>query len=210
MFPTRVFQVAGWWKTGRRFLYRRILHADDTPHRIALGVGLATFIGFLPIMGVQTLVALAVAAVLRANKAVCLPFVWITNAFTFVPIYWGCWKLGSVITQTGGPAAEQLVASKITRIHETLAASGLSGVFRYELWAQLAGLMAELGIELWIGCGLVGLVCGTVLYFFTRWSVEAYRARRQARRGRKIRSGSSATPTQPMRRLRREPAEPSC
>ncbi len=177
--------MAGWWRTGRRFLYRRILHADDTPHRIALGVGLATFIGFLPIIGIQTLVALAVAAVLRANKAVCLPFVWITNAFTFVPIYWVCWKLGSAIMQTGGSAAEQLVAGKITRMKEMLAASGIGGFFRFEFWRQLGSLMAELGIELWLGCGLVGLVAGVALYLATRWGVVAYRARRLARMNRR-------------------------
>ena len=200
--------MAGWWKTGRRFLYRRILHADDTPHRIALGVGLATFIGLLPIMGIQTLVALAVAALLRANKAVCLPFVWITNAFTFVPIYWCCWKLGSVILQTGGSAAEELVAGKITRMQETLAASGIVGFFGYEFWRQLGSLMAELGIELWIGCGLVGLVGGVVLYLATRWGVVAYRTRRLARRIRRDRDVNARrlAPAPPTRRLRRETA----
>ncbi len=198
--------MAGWWKIGRRFLYRRILHADDTPHRIALGVGLATFIGLLPIMGIQTLVALAVAAVLRANKAVCLPFVWITNAFTFVPIYWCSWKLGSVILQTGGSAAEELVAGKITRIQETLAAGGIGGFFRYELWRQLVSLIAELGVELWIGCGLVGLVGGVVLYFGTRWGVVTYRARRLARRIRRDLAAPLAAPAPPTRRLHRESA----
>ena len=36
--------VSGIWRTARKFVYKRMLHADDTPHRIALGVGIATFV----------------------------------------------------------------------------------------------------------------------------------------------------------------------
>ena len=80
------------WRSARRFIFKRILHADDTPHRIALGVAISTFVGFSPIMGMQTVVSIALAALFRANKAVCLPFVWITNPVTFVPVYWSCWE----------------------------------------------------------------------------------------------------------------------
>ena len=54
-------------------------------------------IAFLPLVGFQTAIAIGLAALFRANKAVCVPIVWITNPLTLVPIYGGCLALGGWI-----------------------------------------------------------------------------------------------------------------
>ena len=79
--------VTAIWRKSRRFIVHRVLHADDTPHRIALGVAAGLFIGLTPTVGFQMVLAVALAAALRANKVVCIPMVWITNPFTIIPIY---------------------------------------------------------------------------------------------------------------------------
>ncbi|HRX86367.1 MAG TPA: DUF2062 domain-containing protein [Phycisphaerae bacterium] len=165
--------MSGIWRSARKFIYQRLLHADDSPHRIALGVAIGLFIGFSPTMGLQMVIAIALAALLRANKAACVPMVWVTNPFTFVPIYGFCWWLGSLML--GGTAASR--ADALERLQQ--GGQGLfAGFFSYDYWAHMVRLMAELGVELWVGCLAVGLVVAVIGYFATRWTVTAYRVRR--------------------------------
>lgn len=172
--------MAGLWDSARKFMYRRVLHADDTPHRIALGVALATFVAFTPTVGIQTLLALGVAALFRANKAVCIPIVWITNPVTMGPIYAACWWLGAMLTP--GPAKVDFTAIE-QRLREAAAsdAGWWSQIFSYEFWAGIFGLMLELGAELWIGCLVVGVFFGVVLYFVSYYGIIGYRRRRSQR-----------------------------
>lgn len=172
--------MAGLWDSARKFLYRRILHADDTPHRIALGVALATFVAFTPTVGIQTILALGVAALFRANKAVCIPIVWITNPVTMGPIYGACWWLGKLLTPgstTGDFAAME------HRLRETAAsdAGWWSQIFSYEFWAGIFHLMLDMGTELWIGCLVVGVFFGLLLYFLSYYGIVGYRRRKSHR-----------------------------
>lgn len=176
--------MAGLWQSARKFLYRRVLHADDTPHRIALGIALATFVALTPTVGLQTILAVGVAALFRANKAVCIPIVWITNPVTMGPIYGACWWLGSVLMgSTGGDFAT---------IENRLRAAGasesgwVSQIFSYEFWAGLFGLMLEFGTELWVGCLFVGAVSGVLLYFLSYRGIVVYRSRRTSRMQQRI------------------------
>ncbi len=178
----RIPNVSGMWRAAQSFVVKRVLHANDTPHRIALGVGLATFIGFTPTMGLQTAIALGLAALFRANKAVCIPIVWITNPVTAVPIYGACWWLGAAILPGSGPTVEQ--AEVVNKLSE-LGGGFFANIFNAEFWSSMLHLMLELGAELWLGCSIVGSFCGVVLYFVTRWGVTAYRARHEARLRRK-------------------------
>ena len=90
----------------RKFLAQKVLHTDDSPHTIALGASLAMLVAISPLIGLQTVIAVGLAALFRANKAICIPIVWIvTNPFTFLPIYGACYKLGQLVV--GDPTAHQ-------------------------------------------------------------------------------------------------------
>lgn len=152
----------------------KILHADDTPHAIALGAAIATFVAFLPLIGFQTAIAITIAALFRANKVVCVPFVWITNVFTLWPIYYGCYLLGRLILPAGSPED----AEKVSHLVE-LAKTG--SMFEKSYWLELMTLLAGLGIELWVGCAVVGASLGLAAYFLVRSGVVSYRERRRRR-----------------------------
>ena len=70
------------WEKARNILVHRVLGVDDSPHRIALGVAVAFFVAWTPTLGFQMVLAIALATVLRANKAVTVPIVWLTNPVT--------------------------------------------------------------------------------------------------------------------------------
>ncbi len=87
-----------YWKRIRDFCVFKVLHADDPPHRLALGIAIGSFVTLLPLIGIQMVLSVALAWLLRANKLVGIPLVWISNPLTiwiYYPGYWlGCKLLG--------------------------------------------------------------------------------------------------------------------
>ena len=104
------------WKRLKNFFVHRVLHVDDTPHRIALGVAIGVFVAWTPTIGFQMPLTVALAWLLGANKLFSVPFVWISNPLTFVPIYMpnylvGRWILGSDVPPPDfGKVVKPLVA----------------------------------------------------------------------------------------------------
>jgi len=166
------------WKQARFFVVHRILHADDTPHRIALGAGVAVFVAMTPMLGLHTVLAVSLAVLLRANKAVCLPIVWITNPATAVPIYWFCWRVGTWLLHGREPAQAIHIQHRLT---EAVSLNGGARLLEWSFWTGLFRVLATLGAELWLGCFVVGFLTAVASYGLTRWGVSAYRGRRAAR-----------------------------
>jgi uncharacterized protein (DUF2062 family) len=70
---------------------------EDRPWRVALALSVGVFISFTPFYGVQTILALAVATLLRLNRAITVTGTWM-NLPWFAPfIYAGAIKLGTVL-----------------------------------------------------------------------------------------------------------------
>ncbi len=180
----------------RKFLVHNILHADDTPNRIALGVAVGLFIGLTPTVGFQMMIALAVATVLRVNKLACIPMVWITNILTAGPIYYACFWLGSMLL---GSEATDLGAATVDRLLSVptdvavSAPEGLSRFADWGYWKDQALWVMRLGSELWVGCLVVGTVVGAISYVLVRTLVTRLRegrkhkiAARQRRRAKRF------------------------
>ncbi|MBK8012096.1 MAG: DUF2062 domain-containing protein [Deltaproteobacteria bacterium] len=160
-------------------IVHNILRLDDTPHRIALGVFLGTLIGFAPIMGLQTIVLIAAAALFRANKLSGLPVVWITNPLTAVPFYYGCWRFGAFLL-TGHFETSPTHAALIRQLIEVdPGTSIISHFYTRAFWDQALALFLELGTELWVGCFVLGTFFGLILYWVTYRSVITYRERKR-------------------------------
>jgi glycosyltransferase involved in cell wall biosynthesis len=58
----------------RRFVTENILQSEESNLKKALSIGLGIFVGIAPIWGVQTVVVLFLAAVLKLNKAIAFTF----------------------------------------------------------------------------------------------------------------------------------------
>lgn len=166
--------MARYLARARRVLAQKVLHTDDTPHAIALGAAMATFVAFLPLVGLQTLISVSLSALARANKAVCVPIVWITNPVTMGPIYGACFGLGRFVLASSPAADEGAVLNELQQQQQT-------GLFEVAFWRGLLDRLGTLALELWVGCAIVGLVTGVGMYFFARWGVVTYRERRRQR-----------------------------
>ena len=181
------------WSGIVEFVEFRILHIDDTPHRIALGVAIGLFVALTPTISLQMIIAVGVAAILRANKAVVIPLVWITNPLTAVPIFYANYRIGAAILNGEGnfQDAEGLIAILLKDAHGS---AGILGRFlELEFWKHVLDTVAHLGTELWVGSIIVGAVLGTAGYAATKWAVVSYR-RRSPRKSR-LPGPRAATPS---------------
>jgi len=149
------------WRRLQQIVFHNILHADDTPHRIAWGVFIGAMIAFTPTLGLQIILYLPVAALLRANKVSGIPILFISNPFTAVPLYYTTWSVGAAVLH---PEKE------VTRA-------------TIKTWLGNTGrLLASTGGELWMGALVCGLIVALPSYFITRWGINAFRHLREVRR----------------------------
>ncbi|MBW3598332.1 MAG: DUF2062 domain-containing protein [Planctomycetes bacterium] len=150
----------------RRFVMHSVLHADDPPHRLALGAAIGIFVTFTPTVGIQMLVAIFLAWLLRANKAIGVPLVWISNPATFVPMYYPCYVVGRLILRR--PPIEPGWWKELAD-----PPGGWSTAISF-YWTKFL----EIALPLWVGCLVVGLTLGYLTYHFTYRAICAYRMRR--------------------------------
>ncbi len=176
----------------------RILHIDDSAHRIALGVAVGFFVAWTPTIGFQMALTIAIAAAVRANKVVGLPIVWISNPVTAAPLYYYNWVVGRAITRgalEGGPAVKSALVKAIASLNDPL--NVLRHLFDVDFWRTTGLRLIGFGMELWIGSVLIGLILGALSYTITRRSIAYYRAHHGAllkRRGAEAAHGAEGSP----------------
>jgi hypothetical protein len=149
-----------------RFILHSVLHADDPPHRLALGIAIGVFITFTPTVGFQMALVVFLAWLLRANKIVGLPIVWLTNPVTIVPIYYTCYRVGRFVLQQ--PPVGFGWWSELSRPPKG--------------WLPAAAFYSrrftEIAWPLWMGSLLVGLLLGYLAYYASYHAICAYRMKR--------------------------------
>lgn len=154
----------------QRFVKYRVFHVDDTPHRIALSLGIAFFVTWTPTIGLQIALVLLLCTVLGANKLVGLPFVWLSNAFTIIPIYYPSYRLGVRLI----PSA-QAVALSDWRAMVSRVMSGELGLWdRAMVFWRFA---LEIAGPLWLGSLLMALAIGGAMYWLSYVFIVRYRRR---------------------------------
>lgn len=85
-FFLRLFDAL-YWKRLLRYLYIRFLRMQGSPEAIARGVSAGVFAGCFPFLGFQTLIGIAIAAIVRGNKVMAAVSTWISNPLTYLPIF---------------------------------------------------------------------------------------------------------------------------
>lgn len=156
-------------RNARRFLLHNVLHADDPPHRLALGAAIGIFITFTPTVGFQMVLIVFVSWLLRANKVIGLPLAWISNPLTMVPIFYFCYKAGAVMMGSSGVSRQWW--RELARPPD----GWWEGVTFY--WFRLM----EIALPLWTGCLVVATLLALMTYVVVNRLVRFYRLRRWGR-----------------------------
>jgi hypothetical protein len=166
-------------------LIHYILHADDTPRRIALGVGIGVFVAFTPTIGLQMVIALGLATLFRANKFACVPMVWISNPLTVVPIFAACFAIGNALVGSEEVTSGAEAVKRIQFATSEVSDAGPTGVGKFltgAYWENHLGNVVRAGRDLWVGCIAVGTVAGSVAYFVVYTFIFRHRERRNHRK----------------------------
>jgi len=170
------------WRRLQQIVFHNILHLDDTPHRIAWGVFLGAMIAFTPTLGLQIVLYLPIAALLRANKLSGIPILFISNPFTAVPLYYTTWSVGAAVLQPETEVTRATIKTWLGNTGRALKDGGVEHLLGREFWTDAGRLLASTGEELWVGALVCGLIVAPPMYFVTRWGINAFRHLREARR----------------------------
>ena len=176
----------------RRFVHtlvrtlRGALLLQDTPHRIALGCACGIFVSPLPTLG-QTFIGMILAKVLGGNVIASLPWSWITNPFTTLPIFYGCYRIGMVIT----PGEWKLVSFErmgeiVDKFNHLSIADGFATGY---------AVVVDIFVPMLVGSMLVGGIGAVLGYVIIVRAVVAAQERRRQRLSHWQRASGRILPT---------------
>ena len=166
-----------------RIIKFRILHANDSPHRISLGVSLGLFLACMPIFGLHILIALGLCIILRANKLAALLCVWVSNPFTLVPIYYSDYFIGRAVLKSFNRGGEVAVDTQVHAMFSQLSPGVFfSRFFEVEFWNGILRWIGQIGPELWLGAFIIGFLISTAAYLLTYYFIVQHRKKSRRRR----------------------------
>jgi len=118
---------------------------NGEPHYVALGMAIGVFISVTPTIPFHTVIALALAFILRGSKAAAAIGVWFSNPVTIPFFYKGSYDVGISILGNSAPFSTE-----------------------YESILELLKLGADVTIAMITGGVILGILPGMAAYFITR------------------------------------------
>ena len=123
---------------------------EGTPAYKARGLAIGVFCGCFPLFGLQTIVGIGLASLFRGNHLFAISGTWISNPFTYLPLYLLNYKVGAAILFDG-----QIVSPLEALKWQALWGQGWIFSTRLLLGSFLVGLLA-------------GVIIGLLVYFFLK------------------------------------------
>ena len=129
-------------RSGLRWLRQRLLwlwHQEGSPGQRARGLAAGVFTGCYPFFGLQIVLGVGLASLVRGNHLLAIVGTWISNPLTSLPLYWfnyqvGCWLLGA---GPAFPSLDQLKDGELLNL-------GASFTGRLMVGSTLVGLLSAL------------------------------------------------------------------
>ena len=138
-------------RSKRDISFKKILalfrHHNGSPFFNAKGLAIGVFSGCFPFFGFQTLIGVFFAKLAKGNIFLAAIGTWISNPFTYIPLYYFNYKVGSIFFNT----------SSTEIIEKSLVID--------DLWKQ--GRIFSLKLLLGSSCVgfLLALICGSIVFF---------------------------------------------
>jgi uncharacterized protein (DUF2062 family) len=123
----------------------RFKQLNGDPHYVALGMAIGVFISVTPTIPFHTVIALALAFILRGSKAAAAIGVWFSNPITIPLFYKGSYDVGVSILGDSAPFSTE-----------------------YESILELLKLGADVTLAMITGGIILGIFPGIAAYFITR------------------------------------------
>ncbi len=136
----------------------RFKQLNGDPHYVALGMAIGVFISVTPTIPFHTVIALALAFILRGSKAAAAIGVWFSNPITIPLFYKGSYDLGISVLGNSAPFSTE-----------------------YESILELLKLGADVTIAMITGGIILGILPGIAAYFITRRIFIKLRLRKKSK-----------------------------
>lgn len=139
-----------WLKKPLRLMIINLRKLRGHPEVIARGLAVGVFSGCFPFFGLQSLMGIVLAALVRGSKIAAIAGTWISNPLTYVPILFLNFKVGQWLLG---------VETSFTLKNRDSLSSFLE-------------LGPELVITLLVGCAVVGAIAGIISYFVSLYILK--------------------------------------
>jgi uncharacterized protein (DUF2062 family) len=155
---------------------------------IATGSAVGLFFGLL-IPVAQIPASAAAAVLLRANVPAAVAGTFVTNPFTFAPIYYAAWWVGCLVLGDTSAAPPGVVLGAAT-VATPVDAGSVVGLLAGGWWNVLAERLAGVGKPLMLGLACFAVVSGLTAYVAVSigWRLAVVGRRRRRRLGRSARA----------------------
>ena len=151
-----------------RFYYNKAVREKGTPEYVARGWAIGMFIGFAVPFGLQLLISIPLAFLLKGSKLGAAVGTLATNHFTIFIIYpFQCWLGGWLI---GSPLSLTEISAQ------------LDAVFRNRDYETLFCLGKNLIISFFTGGFLLAFITTPICYYLVKYLVIQYRLANEQRR----------------------------
>lgn len=144
---------------------KKILGLNDSPHSIALGVGIGMFVAFTPTAPLQMLLAFSLAWLFKANKTAAVIPTWVTNPITNPPIFFGQYLTGAYLF--GYPLVDKQTFAIYSKQVMEFTIWEPVNLF-HQVVALISQTWKDIGQPLLIGSLIWAIVFGIAFYFITR------------------------------------------
>ena len=135
------------WYRYWQYYKLRILRLKENPSQIARGFAAGVFAGCLPLMGVQFVISLLLSFLVKGNKFCALIGTWISNPFTYVPLFFLNFKVGKLVLNL-------LMPDNISE-------------FSVKAPNSITDLGQDITIALSVGSLIVASVASVITYYFS-------------------------------------------
>ncbi len=145
-------------RSKRGISFKKILslfrHQNGSPYFNAKGLAIGVFSGCFPFFGFQTLIGIFFAKLAKGNIVLAAIGTWISNPFTYIPLYYLNYKVGSFFLNN----------SSNNLIEKSFVID--------DLWKQ--GRFFSLSLLLGSSCvGLfLALICGSIVFFIYKIKIK--------------------------------------
>jgi uncharacterized protein (DUF2062 family) len=135
------------------------MRLQGSPEAIARGLAAGVFSGWFPWFGFQILIAIALATVVRGNRLAAAIATWVSNPFTYLPIFAFNYQVGQWLL----PGSNPVTLKPLNTNQELLA------------------LSSDILVALALGCVVVGIVVSLATYGLGREMIYRVRQNRYRR-----------------------------
>jgi uncharacterized protein (DUF2062 family) len=137
-----------------RLLLIHIRDLQGDPHYVATGMAIGVFVSVTPTIPFHTLIALALAFILKGSKAAAVIGVWFSNPLTIPFLYYGSYKIGILLL--GEPLPYDI---------------------HFESISELFGMGLDVTLAMVIGGSLLGIFPAVIAYLATFRGIVKLRER---------------------------------